>query len=321
MPKRPLVNISNVTSHQNIAKPTKRSLQNSPQKALKKKPKQTNDRIINDHRDENDFVDATNETKNHLINDPTKSIEKKIRAIVIGTETTQDNNDELVSMDNDSLCESETTALCDIDFSNPLTYYEGLKNLPDNVEDFDKSQIKSVESEPHYSQDIFQYYKSKESDCATLKYLQSQPVLSKGMRAVLVDWMVEVQESFELNHETLYLAVKLVDQYLMREKISKSDFQLVGATAIFIASKFDVRSFCEILSIHLSNLSFQERIPPAIEDFLYICDDAYSRRDIIMMEMKILKVIDFFLGYPISYRFLRRYARVTLISILLQLID
>lgn len=73
------------------------------------------------------------------------------------------------------------------------------------------------------------------------KYLDSQKDMTKGMRAILVDWMVEVQESFELNHETLYLAVKLVDRYLMKHTVKKSELQLVGATAICIAAKFDVR--------------------------------------------------------------------------------
>lgn len=64
--------------------------------------------------------------------------------------------------------------------------------------------------------------------------------MTKSMRSILVDWMVEVQESFELNHETLYLAVKLVDFYLMRQFVGKSKLQLIGATAVFIAAKFDV---------------------------------------------------------------------------------
>jgi len=54
--------------------------------------------------------------------------------------------------------------------------------------------------------------------------------------------MVEVQESFELNHETLYLAVKLVDLYLTKIVVSKETLQLLGAAAMFIASKFDVSS-------------------------------------------------------------------------------
>lgn len=74
--------------------------------------------------------------------------------------------------------------------------------------------------------------------------------ITSWMRALLVDWMVEVQESFELNHETLYLAVKLVDLFLARsskqperDHLTKEELQLLGAAALFIASKFDVSSF------------------------------------------------------------------------------
>jgi cyclin B len=70
--------------------------------------------------------------------------------------------------------------------------------------------------------------------------MEKQPSISEWMRSLLVDWMVEVQESFELNHETLYLAVKLVDLYLMKVVVSKETLQLIGAAAMFIASKYDV---------------------------------------------------------------------------------
>ena len=49
--------------------------------------------------------------------------------------------------------------------------------------------------------------------------MRHQADLTTVMRAILVDWMVEVQESFELNHETLYAAVKIVDIYLSRKKV------------------------------------------------------------------------------------------------------
>lgn len=57
----------------------------------------------------------------------------------------------------------------------------------------------------------------------------------------MIDWLVEVQETFELNHETLYLAVKLLDIYL--DKISNvtiDKFKLISCAAVFVASKFDV---------------------------------------------------------------------------------
>merc|ERR1712223_1436892 len=103
---------------------------------------------------------------------------------------------------------------------------------------------------------------------------------------------VEVQESFELNHETLYTAVKMVDLYLSKKQVKKEDLQLIGAVTCLIACKVD------------------ERIPPLVDDFLYVCDDAYTRDQLMKMERKMLGVVGFDLGYSLSYRFLRRYGRV-----------
>ena len=61
---------------------------------------------------------------------------------------------------------------------------------------------------------------------------------------MLVDWLVEIQENFELNHETLYLAVKLVDLYLSKARTKRERLQLVGATALFSSCKFDVSTSC-----------------------------------------------------------------------------
>lgn len=73
-------------------------------------------------------------------------------------------------------------------------------------------------------------------------YMDNQPTLTTNMRSILVDWLVEVQENFELNHETLYLAVKLVDTYLSKQIVTKELLQLVGATSLFLSCKFDVRN-------------------------------------------------------------------------------
>ena len=75
--------------------------------------------------------------------------------------------------------------------------------------------------------------------------MEQQNEITQDMRAVLVDWLVEVQESFELNHETLYSAVRLVDLYLSRATVNKENLQLVGTTAMLISSKFEVSAlFC-----------------------------------------------------------------------------
>lgn len=55
----------------------------------------------------------------------------------------------------------------------------------------------------------------------------------------------------------------------------------------------------------------QERTPPLIEDFLFICDGAYKQNELVSMEMDAFRTIGYDLGIPLSYRFLRRYARVS----------
>lgn len=58
-------------------------------------------------------------------------------------------------------------------------------------------------------------------------------------------------------------------------------------------------------------MPLQERCPPCVDDFLYICDDAYKREELIAMEMSILSTLKFDINIPIPYRFLRRFAKVS----------
>ena len=48
-----------------------------------------------------------------------------------------------------------------------------------------------------------------------------------------------------------------------------------------------------------------------MDDFLYLCDDAYTHQEMLDMERDMLQVLDFDLNIPVAYRFLRRLARVS----------
>jgi len=169
---------------------------------------------------------------------------------------------------------------------------EPRKTPPEGVLDFDLETLGDPQQHSEYAMETFEYYKSREAAFRVPDYMTAQMEITDVMRAILVDWLVEVQESFELNHETLYTAVKMTDIYLSKKQVRKEDLQLVGATACLIACKVD------------------ERIPPMVDDFLYVCDDAYTRAQLMKMERKMLGVVGFDLGYSLSYRFLRRYGRV-----------
>lgn len=96
--------------------------------------------------------------------------------------------------------------------------------------------------------------------------------------------------TFEVSHETLYLAVKLVDHYLMEVTCKRDKLQLIGSTAFLIAAKFE------------------EPYPPGVDDFLYICDDIYQRKEMLAIELSILQTLKFDINIPVAYHFLRRYA-------------
>uniref|UniRef100_A0A8D0V8H8 G2/mitotic-specific cyclin-B3 n=1 Tax=Sus scrofa TaxID=9823 RepID=A0A8D0V8H8_PIG len=158
------------------------------------------------------------------------------------------------------------------------------------LEDIDKDH-----SDPFfnsiYAKDIFSYMKEREEKFILKKYMARQTDINSDMRAILVDWLVEVQMTFEMSHETLYLAVKLVDHYLMEVICKRDKLQLLGSTAFLIAAKFE------------------EPCPPCVDDFLYICDDIYKRDEMLAMEIRILHTLEFDINIPIAYHFLRRYAR------------
>ena len=46
--------------------------------------------------------------------------------------------------------------------------------------------------------------------------MAKQPDINMNMRAILVDWLVEVSEEYKLHDETLYLAVNYIDRYVHR---------------------------------------------------------------------------------------------------------
>ena len=50
-------------------------------------------------------------------------------------------------------------------------------------------------------------------------------------------------------------------------------------------------------------------MPPIIDDFIYVSDSAYDRKELIKIEIDILKTVKFDIGMPLSYTFLRRYSK------------
>ena len=92
--------------------------------------------------------------------------------------------------------------------------------------------------------------------------MKKQPDINNSMRAILVDWLVEVAEEYKLSQDTLYLAVNYIDRFLSSMVVLRKKLQLVGTACMLIASKLE------------------EIYPPEVAEFVYITDDTYSGKEV-----------------------------------------
>ena len=54
-----------------------------------------------------------------------------------------------------------------------------------------------------------------------------------------MDWLVDVHESFELKEQTLHLALSYLSDYSSVRDVSREEYQLLGITCLWIASKYE----------------------------------------------------------------------------------
>ncbi|XP_055632049.1 G2/mitotic-specific cyclin-B [Toxorhynchites rutilus septentrionalis] len=144
-----------------------------------------------------------------------------------------------------------------------------------------------------YVNDIYDYLNSLEDVFAIREnFLDGHKQINHKMRTILIDWINEVHYQFKLEIDTYHMTVSIIDRYLqLVADTPKKELQLVGVTAMFIASKYE------------------EMFPPDISDFAYITDDTYKKKQILEMEKQIVKVLDFHLGKPLPTHFLRRFSK------------
>ena len=103
------------------------------------------------------------------------------------------------------------------------------------------------------------------------EYMDAQQEINAKMRAILIDWIVQVHMKYCLRTETLFLTVQLLDRFLSRKQVPRKQLQLVGATALLIASKYE------------------DVYPPEISQLVYISDSACTRDEIVLCELVMLK--------------------------------
>ena len=147
-------------------------------------------------------------------------------------------------------------------------------------------------TEDHHSE-IYNHLKNSQSRRVDCDYLQRQPQLSGRMRAILIDWMVDVGSKFRFSTHCLALSVLYLDSYLSTELIDKNKFQLIGVVSLLIAGKVE--------QIH----------PISLKQAVLVCDNAYTADLIKETELKVLETLNFQLNLPTPAAFLDHFSLMT----------
>ncbi|PIN00916.1 G2/Mitotic-specific cyclin A [Handroanthus impetiginosus] len=172
----------------------------------------------------------------------------------------------------------------------------------DNLEERGITDIDSKHKDPQmcslYAADIYSNLYAKQFDRRPLAdYMEKiQRDITQGMRAILIDWLVEVSEEYRLVPDTLYLTVNLIDRFLSENYIEKQKLQLLGVTCMLIASKYE------------------EICAPRVEEFCFITDNTYTKEEVVKMESCLLNFLGFQLSIPTTKKFLRRFIQAAQVS-------
>eukprot|EP00769_Ergobibamus_cyprinoides_P000605 gnl/Ergobibamus_cyprinoides/1610.p1 GENE.gnl/Ergobibamus_cyprinoides/1610~~gnl/Ergobibamus_cyprinoides/1610.p1 ORF type:complete len:148 (-),score=67.61 gnl/Ergobibamus_cyprinoides/1610:326-769(-) len=108
---------------------------------------------------------------------------------------------------------------------------------------------------------------------------------------ILIDWVIEVCDDYQLTTQAPYLAVSLIHRFLSKNRVARKKLQLVAVTCVFIASKYE------------------DCCPPSVVDYALITDNTYEVREILEAESLILNSEKFALTVSTPRSFLRRFLK------------
>lgn len=112
--------------------------------------------------------------------------------------------------------------------------------------------------------------------------IDTQPEIEWKMRPYLLDFLTRSHLSLRLNHETLFLAINIIDRYASQRIVFVRHYQLLGATALWIASKYQDKK---------SRVS-------TLEELKVLCSNAYDSTMFTQMELHILNTLEWSIGHP-----------------------
>lgn len=195
---------------------------------------------------ENSYGDNFSTSNNSNIENEKKSINNSIKTIEYSEDAKKSEADKTIEMSEEN----------EEDLNNKLILtceYEYIDEILENLKLEEESNIYKIN--PNY----FKY----------------QAQINYNMRLILIDWLFEVYKKLRFKEETFFTTIYIIDAYLSKKFVTKKNLQLLGVTALLIATKLN------------------EISAGRVKDYVFITDKAYDEDDIIYMESNISRTFKF----------------------------
>ncbi|XP_057414987.1 G2/mitotic-specific cyclin-2-like [Lotus japonicus] len=162
----------------------------------------------------------------------------------------------------------------------------------ESIMDIDGCDADNPREAVEYIEDIYSFYRKIETiSRVSPNYMEQQMDINPNMRAILIDWLIEVHDKFDLLQETLFLTINLIDRFLAKQELVRNKLQLVGLVAMLLACKYEEVSV------------------PIVSDMVQLSDKAYTRSQVLEMEKMMLNTLQYNMSVPTVYVFLRRFLK------------
>uniref|UniRef100_M4CCW5 Uncharacterized protein n=1 Tax=Brassica campestris TaxID=3711 RepID=M4CCW5_BRACM len=212
-----------------------------------------------------------------------RAVQRKARAAVV-VKPTQTHEVIVISPDTNEVAKAKKN----VTYSSVLNARSKAASKSLDIDSADKdNDLAAVE----YVEDMYSFYKEVENESKPQMYMQTQTEINEKMRSILVDWLLDVHVKFDLSPETLYLTINIIDRFLSLKPVPRRELQLVGVSALLIASKYE------------------EIWPPQVNDLVYVTGNSYQSKQILVMEKTILGNLEWYLTVPTQYVFLARFIK------------
>eukprot|EP00941_MAST-03F_sp_MAST-3F-sp1_P004927 g4927.t1 len=161
-----------------------------------------------------------------------------------------------------------------------------------------------------YVSDIFKSFRLAELSAAARvsnEYVNERSTRAT-VRVAVIDWVMDIHNSYDMGSETIFLAVSIFDRFASRHTLDLNQYPLLGLCCLHIAAKYEEiyfpsqKELVEILA-EQNSAGKKKRFGSHHEYMISLLDDFKK------MEGLILNVVSFELTFPTPLTFLARFLR------------